>query len=73
MPRKSPTKSSKLAEAMRLKNLREAMGLSQREMAKEFLVSQGSITLWENGERTVPGSVLKLIEIYEKKGKGQKT
>lgn len=41
--------------------------MSQREFAREFMVSQASITLWENGERTIPGSVLKLMEIYEKK------
>ncbi len=69
MPRKSPNKSSKQAEAARLKSLRESLGFNQREMAKEFMVSQGSITLWENGERTIPGAVLKLIEIYEKKSR----
>lgn len=72
MPRKSPTKASKLEEAVRLKSLRTALGFTQREMAKEFLVSQGSINLWENGERTVPGAVIKLMDIYEERIKAGK-
>ncbi len=40
--------------------------MSQREMALEFLVSPGTIALWENGQRKIPGPVIRLIEIYEK-------
>ena len=67
MPRKSPSANSKEKEAKRLRDLRSALDMSTRELAQEFMVSQTAITLWENGERTIPGAVLKLMEIYEKK------
>jgi transcriptional regulator with XRE-family HTH domain len=67
MPRKSPSNSSKEKESKRLRDLREALGMTTRELAEEFMVSQTAITLWENGDRTIPGSVLKLMDIYEKK------
>jgi len=71
MPRISPTKATKRKESARLMALRNNLGMSQRQMAKEFMVSHASISQWEQGERTIPGSVLKLIEIYEKKAKGR--
>jgi transcriptional regulator with XRE-family HTH domain len=67
MPRKSPSNSSKEKESKRLRDLREVLGMTTRELAEEFMVSQTAITLWENGDRTIPGSVLKLLDIYEKK------
>ena len=67
MPRKSPSHSSKEKESKRLRDLREALGMTTRELAQEFMVSQTAITLWENGDRTMPGALLKLLEIYEKK------
>ena len=67
MPRVRHSKSVKREESERLKKLRKALGYTQRDLAKEFMVSNGSIALWENGDRTIPGAVLKLIEIYEKK------
>jgi transcriptional regulator with XRE-family HTH domain len=60
-------KSSKNKDAARLIDLRQSLGFNQREMAKEFGVTQGAVGLWERGERPVTGPVLKLIEIYEKK------
>jgi DNA-binding transcriptional regulator YiaG len=72
MPRQSPSPTNKDKESKRLLALRSAMGMSTRELAKEFMVSQASITHWENGDRTIPGAVLKLIEIYEKKLKRKK-
>lgn len=51
----------------RLIRLRKVLGLSQREMAKEFHVSAGAVGSWEVGDNDVPGSVLKLIELYEDK------
>lgn len=50
----------------KLKKLRKKIGYSQRQMAKAFNVAPGSISLWENGERKIPGPVEKLLEIYEK-------
>ena len=64
-PRTGIPKTTRQKEAIRLTNLREALKLSQREMAEEFQVTHGAIGLWQRGERTIPGPVLKLIEIYE--------
>ena len=58
--------------AKRLRSLREALKFSQREMAKEFLVTPGAIAHWESGNRSVPGPVIKLIEIYESASKTDK-
>jgi transcriptional regulator with XRE-family HTH domain/tRNA A-37 threonylcarbamoyl transferase component Bud32 len=54
-----------LTPTERLIRLRTILGLSQREMAKEFKVSAGAVGSWEVGEREIPGPVLKLVEIYE--------
>lgn len=51
--------------AVRLLQLREKLGFSQRELAKEFQVSSGAIASWEVGTRPIPGPVLKLIALYE--------
>ena len=56
---------TKIQNATRLMKLREALGFSQREMAKEFGVTQGAIGLWERGERPITGPILKLMDIYE--------
>jgi len=60
------TNSSHVHPAERLVLLRQTLGLSQRELAKEFQVTPGAIALWETGTRGVPGPVLKLIDLYEK-------
>jgi DNA-binding transcriptional regulator YiaG len=52
---------------VRLKKLRTLMGMTVRELGKEFNVGFSSISQWENGEHTIPGSALKLIEIYEQR------
>ena len=57
--------NAKIQNATRLIKLREALGFSQREMAKEFGVTQGAIGLWERSERPVTGPILKLMDIYE--------
>jgi len=54
-----------MQERDRLLRLREHMALSQRELAAEFQVSHGAIAQWENGEREIPGPVLRLLAIYE--------
>jgi predicted unusual protein kinase regulating ubiquinone biosynthesis (AarF/ABC1/UbiB family)/DNA-binding XRE family transcriptional regulator len=48
-----------------LKEFRESLGLTQRQLAQEFQVTHGAIALWESGKRSVPGPILRLIEIYE--------
>lgn len=52
-------------EAIRLRQLRRVMGLSQRELADEFLVGASTIALWETGSRTMPGPALRLLELFE--------
>lgn len=52
-------------EVPRLKKLRQEMDMTVRELAKEFNVVHGSISQWENGDHAIPGSVIKLMEIYE--------
>lgn len=56
---------SHLHPSARLKLLRESLHFSQREMAQEFNVSSGAIASWELGANPVPGSVIKLMDIYE--------
>ena len=64
MPRSKPI-SSRKPEAKRLLQLRQKLGLTQREMAEEFHTTSGAIAHWESGDRTMAGPVLRLIEIYE--------
>lgn len=66
-----PAKQGSSKDSKRLKRLREKMDMTQRALAKEFYVSPGAIALWENGERPIPGPVLKLIEIFENQIKGK--
>lgn len=54
-----------MVEAKRLRDLRALLNLSQREMAKHFSVAHGAVALWEGGQRTIPGPVLRLMDIYE--------
>lgn len=58
------TKRSK-SEGARLKDIRMALSLSQRELAKEFGVSGSAIALWESGTNPIPGPAIKLLELYE--------
>jgi len=67
MPRQATSLSAKEREAERLTKVRKALGLTQIELAKEFKVTRQGLSLWERGERTIPGPVLKLIEIYEER------
>ena len=54
-------------EVKRLMKLRKKLGWSQARLAQEWYVSAGTIGLWETGSRSIPGPVLKLIELYEDK------
>jgi DNA-binding transcriptional regulator YiaG len=67
LPRTNSSKSGKQKEVDRLVQLREALGFTQRDLAVEFMVTHGAVGLWERGERTIPGPVLKLIGIYEER------
>jgi len=57
--------SDRSKEVKRLMKLRKKLGWSQARLAEEWYVSAGTIGLWETGSRSIPGPVLKLIEIYE--------
>jgi len=55
----------KYSTQSRVKRLRNALGLSQREFAKELRVSASAVAHWESGEREISGPVSKLLELYE--------
>lgn len=57
--------AARLKEAQRLKRLRAKLGMTMRDLGKEFRASPSAIAQWENGDRTIPGPTLRLIEIYE--------
>ncbi|HEY3256606.1 MAG TPA: AarF/UbiB family protein [Polyangiaceae bacterium] len=63
----SPARATRAerSDARRLRELREVLGLSQRELAKEFKVAHGAIASWESGARALPGPVSKLLDLYE--------
>ncbi len=65
MPRHQP-RTDRSVEATRLRRLREFLNISQREMAREFQVAHTAISSWESGARTIPGPILRLMQIYEK-------
>jgi transcriptional regulator with XRE-family HTH domain len=67
VPKRKALPEKKRQEGTRLKSLRTQMGMTVRELGKEFNVGFSSISQWENGEHTIPGSVLRLIEIYEQR------
>lgn len=46
--------------------LRDALGMTQRELATELQVTSGAIAHWETGQETIPGPVLQLIALYER-------
>lgn len=63
MPSRPETQN--LHPAQRLTLLRKRLGLTQRQLAKEFQVSFSAISQWEAGSRAIPGPVVKLIDLYE--------
>ncbi|WP_413289645.1 AarF/UbiB family protein [Bdellovibrio sp. HCB337] len=52
--------------ADRLRRLRQLLGYSQRDLAKELQVTNGAIAHWESGTRPIPGPIVKLLDLYEK-------
>jgi len=65
VPKRKVLSKARDHEGARLKRLRTQMGMTMREFGKEFNVGFSSISQWENGDHTIPGSVIRLIEIYE--------
>ena len=45
----------------RLKELRKALGLSQKEFGARIEVTFGAVSSWELGARTPPASIIRLI------------
>jgi transcriptional regulator with XRE-family HTH domain len=72
VPRTEESEAVRKKEGSRLKNLRQALDMTVRDLAKEFNVAHSSISQWENGDHAIPGPVLKLIEIYEQRLKGNR-
>ncbi len=66
VPRVEDSESARKKEGTRLKHLRQQMDMTVRELAQEFNVAHSSISQWENGEHSIPGPVLKLMDIYER-------
>jgi transcriptional regulator with XRE-family HTH domain len=56
---------SRSEEARRLRHIRDELGLTQRELATQFGVAASAVAQWETGTHTVPGPVLRLVELYE--------
>ena len=55
----------------RLVSLRECLGLTVRDMAKEFKISHSTLSQWENGKTRISGTALRLLEMYEEKHKNK--
>lgn len=51
-------------EAWTVARLREITGLTQSDLARALGVTRSAVAQWESGERTIPGPVLKLLDIY---------
>lgn len=63
----TPVSDKETAHASeRLKRIRDFLGFTQREMAQELGVVHGAVGLWESGQRSIPGPVLVLMDLYEK-------
>jgi predicted unusual protein kinase regulating ubiquinone biosynthesis (AarF/ABC1/UbiB family)/DNA-binding XRE family transcriptional regulator len=60
-PRRAPPSEA----AARLRRVRAALALSQRELAAAIGVTSGAIAQWENDDRAVPGPILRLLSAYE--------
>ena len=52
--------------AVRLKALREERGMSQNQLAKELGISRGSISFYENGQRTADIETLEKVARFFK-------
>jgi DNA-binding XRE family transcriptional regulator len=60
MPRRHDPDPMDADAALRLRKLREHLGWSQRDLAREFKVTSGAVAQWEGRERAVSGPALRL-------------
>lgn len=65
MPKRKVSKREMRERADKLRQVRVHLGLNQRDMAKKLESSLGSISMWENCERQIPGPAWKLIRLYD--------
>ncbi|HEX5061646.1 MAG TPA: AarF/UbiB family protein [Kofleriaceae bacterium] len=62
------------SESQRLRHVRDELDLTQRQLAELFGVAASAIAQWESGQHTIPGPVLRLLELYEREmGLGEQT
>ena len=52
-----------------LKSFREENNISQKQLAEYLSVSIRAVQSWEQGQRNIPHSVIKLIELYKNEHK----
>ena len=52
------------ANAKQMLRIRKINDWSQARLAKELGVTPGAINFWEQGERPIPGPVLRLLKLY---------
>lgn len=53
------------SRSARLRTVREMLGLSQREFAKELGVAASAVAQWETERRIPPGPIVRLLSLYE--------
>tara|TARA_B100000902_G_C26730803_1_gene631258 strand:+ start:349 stop:579 length:231 start_codon:yes stop_codon:yes gene_type:complete len=55
------------AQAIRLRfdNIAKELKVNRSALAKEFNVTPAAISLWVSGKRSMPGPMIRLLQIYE--------
>jgi predicted unusual protein kinase regulating ubiquinone biosynthesis (AarF/ABC1/UbiB family) len=53
------------SESSRLRRVRNELELTQRELADHLGVAASAIAQWESGRYSLPGPVMRLVELYE--------
>jgi len=53
-----------MTNGQKLRKLREAIGLTQEQLAERIRVSKRTIQRWETGVRHCPDAIVMLVETY---------